>query len=88
MFDIICQPLKQLILLECVRYPSVEALSKIVGGIISTREPVILKWAEGVVFSCTPLAPSTNARARVQANHTIGLNGYTSNRCVSESSTM
>ncbi len=60
MFDIVCQPPKQLIILERVRYPSVEALSKVVGVIISTGEPIILKWAEGVVFSYTPLAPSTD----------------------------
>jgi len=60
MFDIVCQPPKQLIILECVHYPSVEALSKVVGVIISTGEPVILKWAEGVVVSYTPLAPSTD----------------------------
>lgn len=59
MFDIVCRPPKQLIILECTRYPSVEALSKIVAVIISAGESVILKWAEGVVFSYTPIAPST-----------------------------
>lgn len=60
MFDIICQPPKQLIILECVRYPSVEAFSRVIGVVISTGEPIILKWAEGVVFTYTPLAPSTD----------------------------
>jgi len=60
MLDIVCRPPKQLIILECTRYPSVEALSKIVAVIISTGESVILKWTEGVVFSYTPIAPSTD----------------------------
>jgi len=60
MLDIVCRPPKQLIIMECTCYPSVEALSRVVGVIISTGESVILKWAEGVVFSYTPIAPSTD----------------------------
>ena len=60
MFDIVCRPPKQLVILECTRYPAVEALSKVVAIVISTGESVILKWAEGVVFSYTPIAPSTD----------------------------
>jgi hypothetical protein len=60
MVNIVCSPPKQLIVLECTRYPSVEALSKVVGIIISAGESIILKWAEGVVFSYTPIAPSTD----------------------------
>jgi len=60
MFEIVCRPPKQLIILECTRYPSVEALSKVVAIIISSGESIILKWAEGVVFSYSPIAPSTD----------------------------
>ena len=60
MFEIVCQPPKQLIILECTRYPSLEALSKVVAVIISAGESLILKWAEGVVFSYSPIAPSTD----------------------------
>jgi len=59
MFDIVCRPPKQLIILECTRYPSVEALSRIVATIISSGESIILKWAEGVVFSYSPVTPTT-----------------------------
>jgi hypothetical protein len=38
----------------------VEAFSRVIGVVISTGEPIILKWAEGVVFTYTPLAPSTD----------------------------
>jgi len=60
MIDVVCRPPKQLIILECTRYPSVEALARVVGVIISAGESVILKWAEGVVFSYSPIAPSTD----------------------------
>jgi len=59
MFDIVCRPPKQLIILECTRYPSLEALSRVVAVIISSGESLILKWAEGVVFSYSPIAPQT-----------------------------
>ena len=60
MFEIVCRPPKKLIILECTRYPSVEALAKVVAIVISTGESVILKWAEGVVFSYAPVTPSTD----------------------------
>lgn len=60
MFDIVCQPPKQLTVLECTHYPSVDALAKVVAIILSTGESVVLKWAEGVVFSYSPIAPSTD----------------------------
>jgi len=60
MFDIVCRVPKQLIVLECTRYPTLEALSRVVAIIISAGEPIILKWAEGVVFSYSPVAPSTD----------------------------
>ena len=59
MFEVVCRPPKQLIILECTHYPSVEALARVVGVIISAGESVILKWAEGVVFSYSPVTPST-----------------------------
>jgi len=61
MFDIVCRPPKQLIILERTRYPSLESLSKVVATIISSGESIILKWAEGVVFSYSPIVPSTDA---------------------------
>jgi hypothetical protein len=59
MVDIVCHPPKQLIILECTRYPSIEALAKVIAVIISSGETVILKWAEGVAFMYTYLQPST-----------------------------
>ena len=59
MVDIICNPPKQLIILECTRYPSIEALAKIISVVISAGESVIMKWAEGVAFMYTNLQPTT-----------------------------
>ena len=59
MVEISCTPPKQLIILECTRYPSMEALAKIIAVVISSGESIIMKWAEGVVFMYTPLQPTT-----------------------------
>ena len=50
MVDVVCSPPKQLIILECTRYPTLEALAKVIAVVISSGESVILKWAEGVAF--------------------------------------
>src|SRR3989304_7406236 len=60
MFEVICRPPKQLIIMECTHYPSVEALSRTAATIVSQGESLILKWTEGVVFSYSPIAPSTD----------------------------
>jgi len=59
MVEIVCNPPKQLIILECTRYPSLEGLAKVIAVIISAGESVILKWAEGVAFMYTHLQPTT-----------------------------
>ena len=57
--NIVCRAPKELVILECTHYPSVEALSRIVAVVMSSGESVILKWAEGVVFSYSSISPST-----------------------------
>ena len=59
MVEIICNPPKQLIILECTRYPSIDALARILAVFMSTGESVIMKWAEGVAFMYTHLQPTT-----------------------------
>jgi hypothetical protein len=59
MVDVICDPPKQLIILECTRYPSIEALAKVLAVILSSGKTIILKWAEGVAFMYTSLQPTT-----------------------------
>jgi len=61
MVDIVCRPPKEIIFLECTKYPSVESLSATIGTIIMTGQPIVLKWAEGVVFFYSPLPPTTDS---------------------------
>ncbi len=61
MVEIVCRAPKQLVILECTKYPSIEALSMTIATIIRTGQPVILKWAEGVAFSYSLLTPTTDS---------------------------
>lgn len=61
MVEIVCRAPKQLVILECTEYPSIEELSKTIATIIRTGQPVILKWAEGVAFSYSLLTPTTDS---------------------------
>jgi len=61
MVEIVCSPPKQLVILECTQYPSIEALSKTVATIIAIGQPFALKWAEGVTFSYSLLPPTTDS---------------------------
>jgi hypothetical protein len=59
--EIVCRPPKEVIFLECTKYPSLEALSSTIGTIIMTGQPIVLKWAEGVIFFYSPLPPTTDS---------------------------
>jgi len=61
MVEIVCRPPKQLVILECTEYPSIEALSKTIATIITMGQPFALKWAEGVTFSYSLLPPTTDS---------------------------
>ncbi|UCE44116.1 MAG: hypothetical protein JSV57_01080, partial [Candidatus Bathyarchaeota archaeon] len=61
MVEVVCRAPKQLVVLECTQYPSMEALSGTIATIVRTGEPVILRWAEGVVFSYSLLPPTTDS---------------------------
>ena len=61
MVEIVCRPPKEVIFLECAKYPSLEALSATIGTIIMTGQPIVLKWAEGIVFFYSPLPPTTDS---------------------------
>ena len=60
MVEIVCSPPKQLVILECTQYPSIEALSNTIATIIRAGRPLVLKWAEGVTFSYSLLPPTTD----------------------------
>ncbi len=59
MVDIVYNPTKQLIILECTRYSSIDELARIIAIMIGIEEVAILNWAEGIAFTYTPLPPTT-----------------------------
>ncbi len=61
MVEIVCSPPKQLVILECTQYPSLEALSSTIATIIRAGQPLVLKWAAGVTFSYSLLPPTTDS---------------------------
>lgn len=61
MVKIVCRPPKEVVFLEYTKYPSAEALFTTIATIIRTGEPMVLKWAEGVVFSYSLLPPTTES---------------------------
>ncbi|UCE16319.1 MAG: hypothetical protein JSV12_01510 [Candidatus Bathyarchaeota archaeon] len=61
MVEIVCSLPKQLVILECTQYPSLEALSKTIATIVRAGQPLVLKWAEGVTFSYSLLPPTTDS---------------------------
>ncbi len=60
MVKVACNPVKELIILECAHYPSADALARVIAIVISSGESVILKWTEGVVFMYTVLQPTSD----------------------------
>ena len=48
------RPVKEIVILECVSY-TLESLMKTVATVIGTGAPIVLNWAEGVVFAVTAL---------------------------------
>ncbi len=61
MVEIVCSPPKQLVILECTQYASLDALSNTLATIIRAGQPLVLKWAEGVTFSYSLLPPTTDS---------------------------
>lgn len=61
MVKIICRRPKQLVILECTRYPSLNDLAETIAVLIRTGNMTVLKWAEGVVFSYTGMPPTTES---------------------------
>lgn len=59
--EILFKPVKELVIMECVRYPSKEALANSLAFLLRTGQPIALDWAEGVVFFGMPLPPTTDA---------------------------
>ncbi|NIW11914.1 MAG: hypothetical protein GWN33_16035 [Gammaproteobacteria bacterium] len=61
MVEIVCRSPKQVVILECTEYPSIEALSKTIATLVRLGHHIVLKWAEGVAFSYNLLHPATDS---------------------------
>ncbi|MBS7610148.1 hypothetical protein KEJ36_05830 [Candidatus Bathyarchaeota archaeon] len=59
MVDIIYQPIKEIVIMEHVSYPSPEKLALNLAVAIRAGQPAVLHWAEGVVFIHFPLPTTT-----------------------------
>jgi len=58
------RPLKEVVVMEYVQYPTAEALIHNLMPAVRAGQPVALLWAEGVVFSATFVQPDTESVAR------------------------
>ncbi len=57
MVEIIHEPLKRIIVREVVRYDSPQQLVNALAFIMKMGQPILLTWAEGVVFVSQPIPP-------------------------------
>nr|BAL53430.1 hypothetical conserved protein [uncultured crenarchaeote] len=59
MVEIVHQPVKELVIMEYIRFPSAEELVR--NMLLPPGQPAVLYWAEGVVFLPIPV-PTNNAK--------------------------
>lgn len=64
MVEIIYKPIKELIIMERVRYEKPEVLASSLAMNIRAGHPVALLWCEGIVFFAVPLSPDTDSVAQ------------------------
>ncbi len=57
MVDIVHEPLKRIVVREMVRYDTPPQLVNALAFIMKMGQPVLLTWAEGVVFVSQPIPP-------------------------------
>ena len=60
MVKITYKPIKEVVIFECVYYPDLELFVRNLRVLIKIGQPVLLAWAEGVLFSHTSLTPTTD----------------------------
>ena len=52
--------IKEVIILECDQYSTIDDLISNLALVMKSGQPVILQWAEGVLFMPLPLPPETD----------------------------
>jgi len=50
----------EVIILECIQYPTIDDLISNLILVVKSGQPVILQWAEGVLFMYAPLLPDND----------------------------
>jgi len=58
MVEIIHEPLKRIVVREMVKYDSAQQLVNALAFIMKMGQPILLTWADGVVFVSQPIPPS------------------------------
>jgi len=58
MAEIAYEPLKKIVVRELVKYDSSQQLVNALSFIMKMGQPVVLTWAEGMVFVSQPIPPS------------------------------
>ena len=59
MIDVLYSPIKQILIMEVVKYESKEELANIAAILFRIGQPSLLNWADGVVFTGVPLSPTS-----------------------------
>ncbi|WXG44836.1 MAG: hypothetical protein WED04_12535 [Promethearchaeati archaeon SRVP18_Atabeyarchaeia-1] len=59
MTEILYSPIRQIHIMEVVQFESKEELASIAAVLFRIGQPSLLSWAEGVVFTGVPLAPTS-----------------------------
>ena len=57
MVEIIHKPLKRIVVREAIRYDTPQQLVNALAFILKMGQPIILTWADGVVFVSQPIPP-------------------------------
>ena len=57
MVEILHEPLKRIVVREIVKYDSPQQLVNALAFIMKMGQPILLTWAEGVVFVSQPIPP-------------------------------
>jgi hypothetical protein len=59
MIDILYSPIRQIYIMEVVKFDTKEELANIAAVLFRIGQPSVLNWADGIVFTGAPLAPTS-----------------------------
>jgi hypothetical protein len=59
MIDILYSPIRQICIMEIVKFDTKEELANIAAVLFRIGQPSVLNWADGIVFTGVPLSPTS-----------------------------